>query len=61
VVEPSLRVNLERVIAHGGPAQRAEALRLTAILESDPQDADARAASGQLVDAYLNDPYLERE
>lgn len=41
----------------GGPAQAAEARRLLAELDTDPQ---APAAAAALIDAYLNDPYLTR-
>ena len=41
-------------------AQRTEALRLIAALSKDPADAEALMALRQLIDAYLNDPYLER-
>ena len=33
---------------------------LIAVLSKDPADAEALMASQQLIDAYLNDPYLER-
>ena len=56
----SLPVDLDRVIARGAPAQRAEALRLRAVLEATPDDAEAATTARQLIDAYLNDPYLER-
>ena len=56
----SLSVDLEQVIARGAPAQREEALRLRTILVATPDDAEAALTARQLVDAYLNDPYLER-
>ena len=56
----SLSVDLEQVIARGAPAQREEALRLRTILVATPDDAEAALTARQLIDAYLNDPYLER-
>ena len=56
----SLSVDLEQVIARGAPAQREEALRLRTILVATPDDAEPALTARQLVDAYLNDPYLER-
>jgi hypothetical protein len=52
--------DLDQVIARGAPAQRKEALRLRAILEATPDDVEAALTARQLIDAYLNDPYLER-
>lgn len=51
---------LDAVARRGALAQRTEALRLIAALSKDPADAEALMASQQLIDAYLNDPYLER-
>ncbi len=48
------------MIARGAPAQRKEALRLRAVLEATPDDVEAALTAQQLIDAYLNDPYLER-
>jgi hypothetical protein len=59
-VGDSLSVDLDQVIARGAPAQRAEALRLRAVLEATPDAAEAALTARQLIDAYLNDPYLER-
>jgi hypothetical protein len=59
-VGDSLSVDLDQVIAHGAPAQRAEALRLRTILEVTPDDAETTLTARQLIEAYLNDPYLER-
>ena len=59
-VGESLSVDLDQVIAHGAPAQRAEALRLRAILGVSPDDAETALTARQLIDAYLNDPHLER-
>lgn len=59
-MDGSVKEGLDLVAAHGAPAQRVEALRLASILESNPDNADARAAARHLVDAYLHDPYLER-
>jgi len=56
----SLSVDLDQVIARGAPAQRAEALRLRTILVSTPDDAEAALTARQLIEAYLNDPHLER-
>ncbi|NDC10653.1 MAG: hypothetical protein EBZ75_15210 [Oxalobacteraceae bacterium] len=56
----SLSVDLDQVIAHGAPAQRAEALRLRTILGVSPDDAETTLTARQLIDAYLNDPHLER-
>jgi hypothetical protein len=52
---------LEVVIRRGAPAQREEARRLAEILALEPDNRDAREAARQLVDAYLHDPYLEKE
>lgn len=51
---------LDAVARRGALAQRSEARRLIAVLSKDPADAEALMASQQLIDAYLNDPYLER-
>ena len=59
-MDDSLWRDLDEVVARGAPAQREEALRLRAILEATPDDVQAALAGRQLVDAYLNDPYLER-
>lgn len=59
-VDDSLSRDLEQVIARGAPAQREEALRLRATLEAMPDDFEAVLTARQLIDAYLNDPYLER-
>lgn len=59
-MDAALRAALAKVTELGAPAQKAEAQRLTEILQSTPDHAGARAAAEQLVDAYLNDPYLER-
>ncbi len=56
----SLLGDLDQVIARGAPAQREEALRMRAILAVAPDDAETTLTARQLVDAYLNDPYLER-
>ena len=56
----ALSGDLDQVIARGAPAQREEALRLRAILNAKPDDAEAALTARQLIDAYLNDPYLER-
>jgi hypothetical protein len=53
-------VDLDQVIARGAPAQRAEALRLRTILVATPDDAETALTAQQLIDAYLNDPHLER-
>jgi hypothetical protein len=58
--EGSARGLLAQIIQGGAPAQRDEALRLSAILDCVPDDPDAHEAARQLVDAYLNDPHLER-
>lgn len=59
-MDDSLSRDLEQVIARGAPAQREEALRLRAILAAAPDDAEMTLTARQLIDAYLNDPYLER-
>jgi hypothetical protein len=59
-VDDSLSRDLEQVIARGAPAQSEEALRLRAILEVTPDDVEAALTAQRLIDAYLNDPYLER-
>lgn len=59
-VGDSLLGDLDQVIARGAPAQREEALRLRAILEATLDDVEAALTARQLIDAYLNDPYLER-
>ena len=56
----SLLGDLDQVIVRGAPAQREEALRLRAILEAAPDDAETTLTARQLIDAYLNDPYLDR-
>lgn len=53
--------DLAQVAERGAPAQRAEAQRLAAILGEAPDDVEALEAARHLVDAYLNDPYLERD
>ena len=53
--------DLHQVAARGAPAQQAEARRLLMILTSAPGDEDARRAGHHLVDAYLHDPYLEKD
>ena len=60
-VGDSLSVDLDQVIARGAPAQRAEALRLRTILVATPDDAETALTARQLIDAYLNDPHLERD
>jgi hypothetical protein len=57
---PTLREELAGVVAHGAPAQQAEARRLVNLPLERPNDAEAVAAAEQLIDAYLHDPYLER-
>lgn len=52
---------LELVAGAGAPAQRAEARRLQDFLSMDPDDETARETAMHLIDAYLHDPYLERE
>lgn len=59
-MDDSLSGDLEQVIARGAPAQREEAIRLRARLDAKPDDAEAALTARQLIDAYLNDPYLER-
>ena len=59
-MDDSLLGDLDQVIARGAPAQREEALRVRAILEAAPDDAEMTLTARQLIDAYLNDPYLER-
>lgn len=59
-MDANLRSALAVVAECGAPAQQAEARRLLAALGASPDDADALAAAGHLVDAYLHDPYLER-
>ena len=56
----SLLGDLDQVIAGGAPAQREEALRLRTILVVTPDDVEAALTARQLIDAYLNDPHLER-
>jgi len=51
---------LAQVVERGAPAQRLEAERLAAILATDETDPKALDAARHLIDAYLNDPYLER-
>ncbi len=59
-MDADLRSALAVVAECGAPAQQAEARRLLAALGASPDDADALAAAGHLIDAYLHDPYLER-
>jgi hypothetical protein len=51
---------LDVVARAGAPAQRAQARKLLEQLAVNPGDDQARAAARELVDAYFNDPYLER-
>ncbi|MFM1964453.1 MAG: hypothetical protein RL134_178 [Actinomycetota bacterium] len=60
MVDHTVHEDLAQVVAHGGPAQRAEAERLLAALVDQPGDAVAVEAARLLLDAYLHDPYLER-
>ena len=59
--EQGLCGDLAQVAARGAPAQQAEALRLSGILARTPDDATAVAAARHLINAYLHDPYLERD
>ena len=59
-MDADLRSALAVVAECGAPAQQAEARRLLAALGASPDDADALAAAGHLIDAYLHGPYLER-
>ena len=60
MIDRTVREDLAQVIAHGAPAQRAEAQRLLVALGDQPSDAAALEAARLLVDAYIHDPYLER-
>lgn len=60
-MDASLPAHLGEVIERGAPAQRDEARRLAKALREDPADAAALADAARLVDAYLHDPYLERD
>lgn len=60
-MDASLRESLDLVAERGAPAQQAEAARLAAVLDVDPVNADALAAAGLLLDAYLHDPHLDKE
>ena len=60
MTDRTLRDDLALVAQRGAPAQQEKASRLAALLERNPADAETCAAAVQLVDAYLNDPYLER-
>ena len=51
---------LREIAERGAPAQAAEARRLLEALRVNPGDLDVCAEARHLVDAYLNDPYLER-
>jgi len=51
---------LDVVARAGAPAQRAQAQKLLEQLADNPGDDQARAAARELVDAYFNDPHLER-
>jgi len=51
---------LRDVVAHGAPAQVAQARRLLELLEADPHDPGAAADRDALVNAYLHDPHLTR-
>jgi hypothetical protein len=55
-----MRAALQEVVAHGAPAQAAQARRLLDLLAEDPDDPAAVEAANALVDAYFNDPYLTR-
>jgi hypothetical protein len=60
-VGDALLGDLDQVIARGAPAQREQALKVRAIIEATPDDTEAALTARQLIDAYLNDPYLERD
>lgn len=51
---------LEDVVAHGAPAQAAQARQLLARCVSEGPSPELEQDAGRLVDAYLNDPYLTR-
>jgi hypothetical protein len=66
-MDPQVRQGLRLVAGQGQPAQAAQARRLLEALESSSNDAESspsdpasEAAARDLVDAYLNDPYLTR-
>jgi acetolactate decarboxylase len=65
IIVPQSRVShafevLDQVATHGGPQQRAEAIRLKGHLESSDATAEDFAQAIALHDAYLNDPYIEK-
>jgi len=51
---------LADVIAHGAPAQAAQARLLLERYTADGAGPELDADADRLVDAYLNDPYLTR-
>jgi hypothetical protein len=59
-VASGLRSRLEVVVAHGAPAQAAQARGLLAQLAEEGVTPGLEADVDRLVDAYLNDPYLTR-
>ncbi len=51
---------LEDVVAHGAPAQAAQAHQLLLRYASAGASPELDTDADRLVDAYLNDPYLTR-
>ena len=54
------QARLEDVVAHGAPAQAAQARQLLLRYASAGASPELDADADRLVDAYLNDPYLTR-
>lgn len=52
------RAGLEDVLAHGAPAQAAQARQLLERYASEGAGSELDADAARLIDAYLNDPYL---
>lgn len=52
---------LREVQDKGAPAQAERAQVLIAVLEVDADDQAAVSAADALIEAYLHDPYLEKD
>lgn len=52
---------LREVRDKGAPAQAQRARSLIAVLEIDSEDRQAACDADALIDAYLHDPYLEKD
>ena len=52
---------LREVQDKGAPAQAERAQELIAVLEIDAEDQTALSDADGLIEAYLHDPYLEKD